>query len=122
MNVLLCSAIRTKPLLLEGAPPKGPVVALLVETNILPPKHNEELLGVKTNRKGEVVYAKYTIRDRTYFEGVRAHPTKVKFIPPKEAPKSTMVASKTPWKRCKTMADLEKELAEQREIIASLEA
>jgi len=33
-----------------------------------------------------------------------------------------MATVETPWKRCKTMADLEKELAEQRTIIASLKA
>ena len=84
--------ICTKPLLLEGAPSKGPVIALLAGTNILPPKRNEKLLGVKTNIKGEVICAKYTTEDRTYFEGVRAHLMKVKFIPPKEAPKSAMAA------------------------------
>ena len=55
--------IRTKPLLIEGAPSKGPIIALPTETNILPLKRNEKLLGVKTNRKGEVVCAKYTIKD-----------------------------------------------------------
>jgi len=74
------------------------------------------------NKKGEVVCTKYTTIERTYFEGVRAHPSKVKFIPPKEALKSAMATAETPRKRCKTMADLEKELAEQRTIIASLEA
>jgi len=44
--------IHTKPLLLEGAPPKGPIIALPAGTSILPSKHNEKLLGVKTNRKG----------------------------------------------------------------------
>jgi len=62
--------IRTKPLLLEGASSKGPIVALPAETNILPPKPNEKLLGVKTNKKGEVVCTKYTTGEHTYFEGV----------------------------------------------------
>ena len=100
----------------------GSVITLLVGTNILPPKHNVKLLGVKTNRKGEVICTKYTTIDHTYFEGVRAHQTKVKFILPKEAPKSAMAAAETPRKCHKTMIDLEKELAEQRVIIASLEA
>jgi hypothetical protein len=69
--------ISTKPLLLEGAPSKGPIVALLADTNILPPMRNEKLLGVNTNKKGEVICAKYTTGERTYFEGVRAHPSKV---------------------------------------------
>jgi len=114
--------IRTKPLLWEGAPSKGPIVALPTRTKLLPPKRNEKLLGVKTNKKGEVVCTKYTTGERTYFEGVRTHSSKVKLIPPKEAPKSTMAAAETLRKRRKTMADLEKELAKQRTIIASLEA
>jgi len=79
------------PLLLDGAPLKGPIIALSLGTNILPPKNNEKLLGVKTNKKGKVIYAKYTTGECTYYEGVRAHPSKVKFIPPKEDPKSAMV-------------------------------
>jgi len=114
--------VRTKPLLLEGAPLKGPIIALPAGTNILPPKRNEKLLGVRTNKKGEVACAKYSTGDRTYFEGVRAHPMKVKFNPPKETPKSTMASAETPRKRRKMLADLEKELAEQCTIIASLEA
>jgi len=66
---------------LEGAPSKGPIVAMPVGTNLLPPKRNEKLLGVKTNKKGEVVCGKYTTGERAYFEGGRAHPLKVKFIP-----------------------------------------
>ena len=73
--------IRTKPLLLEGAPSKGPIIALPARTNLLPPKCNEKLLGVNTNKKGEVIYAKYTTGECTYFEGVHAHPPKVKIIP-----------------------------------------
>ena len=47
----------------------------------MPPKCNKKLLGVKTNKKREVVCDKYTTGDRTYFERVHAHPSKVKFIP-----------------------------------------
>jgi hypothetical protein len=61
----------------------------------------------------EIICAKYNTREHTYFEGVLAHPTKVKFIPSKEAPKRAMIASEAPRKRRKTMADLEKELVEQ---------
>ena len=112
----------SKHLILEGAPPKGPNVALLAETKIMLPKYNEVLMGVETNKKGEIVYAKYSTRERTYFEGVHAHSTKVKFIPLKKPPKFAMTASKTPRKRHKTVVDLVKELAEQCTIIASLEA
>jgi hypothetical protein len=107
---------------LDGAPPKGPVVKIPEGTKLLPPNHNEVLMGVKTNKKGEIICAKYSTEDRTYFEGVRAHPSKVNFVPPKEAPKSALIASDTPKKHRKTMADLEKELDAQRAIVASLEA
>jgi len=35
----------------------------------LPLKYNEELLGVKANRKGEVIYTKYSTGECTYFDG-----------------------------------------------------
>jgi hypothetical protein len=59
-----------QPLLLDGAPPKGPVMKIPEGTKLLPPKHNEVLMGVKTNKKGEIIYAKYNTRDHTYLEGV----------------------------------------------------
>jgi hypothetical protein len=108
--------------LLKGAPPKGPIVKLPEETKVLPPKPNETLLGVKKNKSGEIVCAKYTIGECPYFEGVRTHPSKVKFILPKEAPKHALVASEAPPKRRKTVADLEKELQVQREVTTSLES
>ena len=88
----------------------------------MPPKYNEVLCGVKTNKNGEIICTKYSTRERTYFKGVRAHPTKVKFIPSKEVPKRTMITFEIPHKRRKTVAELEKELAEHHTIIASLEA
>jgi hypothetical protein len=60
-------------LLLEDKPSKGPFVKLPTRIKLLPLKHNETL-GVKTNKKGEIVCAKYNTGERTYFEGVRAHP------------------------------------------------
>jgi hypothetical protein len=101
-------AAPLQPLLLEDKPLKGPIVQLPARTKLLPPKHNETLVGVKTNKKGEIICAKYSTREHTYFEGVHAHPSKVKFLPPKEAPKHTLAKSKTPRKRRKTLADLEK--------------
>jgi hypothetical protein len=44
-----------QPLLLKGAPPKGPIVKLPEGTKVLSPKPNETLLGVKKNRSGEIV-------------------------------------------------------------------
>jgi hypothetical protein len=94
-----------QPLLLEDAPPTGPIV---------------KLLGVKRDRKGDIVCAKYTTGDRPYFEGVRAHPSKVKFILPKEAPKRALAAADAP-KRRKTVADLEKELKLLHDVIKLVE-
>jgi septal ring factor EnvC (AmiA/AmiB activator) len=107
--------------LLEDASSKGPVVKLPAGTKILPPKHNETLVGVKTNKSGEIICAKYSTRERTYFEGVRAHPSKVKFLPPKDAPKCALAASEAPHNCRKTVADLEKELEAQRATITSME-
>jgi len=72
-------------------------------TRILPPRPNERVVGVKTNRSGEISSVRYTTEEeRPYFEGVRA--PKVRFIPPKEAPKHALNALKTPPKRRKTIA------------------
>jgi hypothetical protein len=110
------------PLLLEDASPKGPVVKLPAGTKILPPKHNETLVGVKTNKSGEIACGKYSTREHTYFEGVCAHPNKVKFLPSKDAPKRALAASEAPRKHHKTVADLEKELEAQCTTITSMEA
>jgi hypothetical protein len=111
-----------QPLLLEDKPSKGPVVKLPTGTKFLPPKHNETLVDVKTNKKGEIVCAKYSTGERTYFEGIRAHPNKVKFLPPKEAPKQALAKSEAPRKHRKTLADLEKLIEAQQATISSIEA
>jgi Ulp1 family protease len=77
---------------------------------------------VKTNKSGEIICAKYSTGECTYLEGVRAHPSKVQFLPPKEAPKHALAKSKTPRKRCKTLADLEKVIEVQQATISSIEA
>jgi hypothetical protein len=87
--------------LLEDASPKGPVIKLPVGTKILSPNNTWE---------------------RTYFEGVHTHPSKVKFLPPKDAPKCTLTAFEAPCKRRKTVANLEKELEAQHATITSMEA
>jgi hypothetical protein len=88
----------------------------------LSPKHNETLVGVKTNKKREIVCVKYSTGERTYFEGVRAHPSKVKFLPPEEAPKHALAKSEAPRKRRKTLADLEKLIEAQQTTISSIES
>jgi hypothetical protein len=114
-------AAPPQPLLLEDKPLKGPV-KLPTGTKLLLPKYNETLVGVKTNKSGEIICAKYRTGERTYLEGVRAHPSKVQFLPPKEAPKHAPAKSKTPRKRRKTLADLEKMIEAQQATISSIEA
>jgi hypothetical protein len=109
-------------LLLEDKPSKGPVIKLPAGTKLLPPKHNETLIGVKTNKKGEIIRAKYSTREHTYIEGVRAHPSKVKFLPPEEASKHALTKFEAPRKRRKTLVDLEKLIEAQQAIISSIEA
>lgn len=114
-------SLPPKPLLIKDAPPKGPLVKVPAGTKILPPKPDEVLMGVKTNKSGEVTCAKYLQGGRTSIEGIRASSSKIKIIPPTEAPKRTFAASEAPRKRRKTVADLEKELEAQRETIVALE-
>jgi hypothetical protein len=111
-----------QPLLLEDKLSKEPVVKLPTGTKLLPPKHNETLVGVKTNKKGEIVCAKYSTGKHTYFEGVRSHPSKVKFLPPEEAPKHALAKAEAPRKRRKTLADLEKLIEAQQATISSIES
>jgi hypothetical protein len=94
-------AAPSQPLLLEDASPKGPVIKLPVGTKILPPNNTREC---------------------TYFEGVHAHPCKVKFLLPKDAPKRALTAFEAPCKHRKMVSNLEKELEAQRATITSMEA
>jgi hypothetical protein len=47
-------------LFLKDALPKGPIVRLPQDVKLLPPKANEMLIGVKLDKLGQVIYAKYT--------------------------------------------------------------
>ena len=59
-----------------------------MEINLLSPKLNETLIGVKTNKFGDVTCAKYkSIMPRVTIDGVRAMPKQVKVVPPKEKKK-----------------------------------
>jgi len=65
------------------------------DTRILPPRLNEWVVRVKTNRTGEISSIRYTTEEeRPYFEGIRD--AKVHFIPPKTAPKHALNALETP--------------------------
>jgi hypothetical protein len=47
-------------LFLNDAPSKGPIVRLPQDVKLLPPKANETLIGVKLDKLGQIIYAKYT--------------------------------------------------------------
>jgi len=90
-------------------------------TRILPPRPNERVVGVKTNRSGEISSIRYTTEDeRPYFKGIRA--VKVCFIPPKTAPKHALNALDTPPKCRKTIADIDEDVRRLDKVIIELQS
>jgi len=90
-------------------------------TRILPPRPNERVVGVKTNRSGEISSIRYTTEEeRPYFEGIRV--AKVHFIPPKTAPKHALNALETPPKRRKTIADVDEDVRRLDKVIIELQS
>jgi hypothetical protein len=76
-------------LLLKDAQ-KDPKIVVPKDVRLLPPWPNETLVGVKTNKLGEVTYVKYTTATpRVSLDGIRAALGQVKFIPPRETPQAT---------------------------------
>jgi hypothetical protein len=64
------------------------VLHVLKDVKLLPPRPNETLMGVKTNKLGEVTCVKYTTATpQVSLDGIRAAPNQVKFIPPRETTK-----------------------------------
>ena len=63
-------------LLLQDKPchPKAPkLIKVPKEINLFPPRSNEMLMGVKTNKFGDVTYAKYeSVMPHVVIDGVRA--------------------------------------------------
>jgi len=111
-----------QPQLLKGpSAKKEATVKVPAGTRILPPRPNERVVGVKTNRSGKISSIRYTIEEeRPYFEGVRA--AKVRFIPPKAAPKYALNALETPPKRRKTTVDIEEDVRRLDRIIIELQS
>jgi hypothetical protein len=65
--------------------PEAPKIKVPKEINLLPPKANKTLTGVKTNKFGDVTSSKYkSVTPRLSIDGVRAAPEQVKVMPPKE--------------------------------------
>jgi hypothetical protein len=64
------------------------MVVVPKNTKLLSPQPNERIVGVKTNKLGDVTCVKYTnATPRVSLDGIHAAPSQVKFIPPREAPK-----------------------------------
>jgi hypothetical protein len=84
------SALPPPPtrLLLEGGT-KGKQIAIPKGTLLLPPRDNEWLLSVQTDKKGKLVCVKYSTA-RPAIQGVRANPNEVYYTEhtaPKPKPK-----------------------------------
>jgi len=109
-----------QPLFLKGpSAKKEAIVKVPAGTRILPPKPNERVVGVKNNRSGEISSIRYTMEEeRPYFEGIRA--AKVRFIPPKAAPKHALNALETPPKHRKTIADVDEDVRRLDKVIIEL--
>ena len=56
------------------------MIKVLKEINLLPPKANEVLTGVKTNKFGDITCVKY----KSIIDGVWAMPEQIKVVPTKE--------------------------------------
>jgi hypothetical protein len=67
--------------------PKDKKVTVLQGTKVLPPKDNERVVNVKTNKFGDVTCVKYATTSRVSLDGIHAPPGQVRFLPPREAPK-----------------------------------
>jgi hypothetical protein len=112
-----------QPLLLKGSSSKTKTtIKVPTGTRILPPRPNERVVGVKTNRSGEISSIRYTTEEeRPYFEGIRA--AKVRFIPPpKAAPKHALNAFETPPKRRKTIVDIDEDVRRLDRVIINLQS
>jgi hypothetical protein len=109
-------------LLLNDAP-KVPKIAIPKDVKLLPPRSNEKLVGVKTNKLGEVTYIKYTTATpRVSLDGIRAAPGQVKFIPPRETPKRPTPPLEREEKRPRTtIAMLETRIDHISQIVNSLQ-
>jgi len=111
-----------QPLLLKGlSAKKEATVKVPAGTRILPPRPNERVVGVKTNWSSEISSIRYTTKEeRPYFKGIRA--AKVRFIPPKAAPKHALNALETPPKRRKTIVDIDEDVRRPDRVIIDLQS
>ena len=108
-----------QPLLLKGpSAKKETTIKVPTGTRILPPRPNERVVGVKTNRSSEISSIRYTTEEeRPYFEGIR-----VRFIPPKAALKHAPNTFETPPKRRKTIVDIDEDVRRLDRVIVDLQS
>jgi hypothetical protein len=65
------------------------------EINLLPPRANKTLTGVKTNKFGDVTCAKYkSVMPHSTINGIHVAPQQVKIVSPKEKKKKVPPATK----------------------------
>jgi hypothetical protein len=98
----------------EGKPGESKVLTFRVpkELNLLPPRPNEMLTRLKTNKFGDVTCMKYKkTTSRVTLDGVRAMPEQIKVVPPKKIPSSSSESSE-PKRQKTTLATLEKKMEE----------
>jgi hypothetical protein len=80
------------------------------ELNLLPPKSNEVLTGLKTNKFGDQTCMKYrSTTPRMSFEGVWAMPEQIQVKPPRTRSPSSSSSPSSSGSKCKN-ADLEKQI------------
>jgi len=107
-------------LLLQDKPryPEAPKIKVPKEINLLPPRANEMLTKVKTNKFGDVTCAKYkSVMPHVAIDGFHAMPEQVKIIPPKEKKKRVPPAAlendeKRQWMTVALLHDMIKTLTE----------
>jgi hypothetical protein len=83
------------------------------EFNLLPPKPNEVLTGLKMNKFGDVTCMKYrSTTPRMSFEGVWARPEQIQVKPPRTRSPSSSSSPSSSGQKCKrtSNADLEKQI------------
>jgi len=99
------------------------LIKVMKEINLLPPKGNEVLTGVKTNKFGDVTCVKYkSVTPCITIDGVWAMSKQIKVVPPKEkrrAP-STILENeeKRPWM---TMVLLQKKIEDFTDFVHTFE-
>jgi hypothetical protein len=99
------------------------LIKVTKEINLLPPKGNEVLIGVKTNKFGDVTYAKYrSVTSRTNIDGVRALLDQIKVVPSKDKRKAPSILLENKEKHPQmTIALLEKKMEDLSDVVYTLE-